>query len=407
MQRLRAWLQRRFFRLADSIAFLPALLALAFLAFAIAMRSSKDTAFTAYVVEALPSLMVRQREVALSLLMTITGGLISLMVFSFSMVMVLLSNATSNLTPRLLPSLVESRRHQLVLGVYLGTIIYNVVTTMGFGLRAGEDDPPSVAVAFGVLFGIACLAMFIYFIHGVSSSIQVGVVVQEVHESTVRAIERLLDDQDTDGADEPPELAVATQLHAPQAGFFEGVDRRALVRLCERYDTTVIVTAVRGVHLLEGEDILLYEDRRPLDEDTLGALRSAMLFSHVDEIDRYYAFGISHIVEVAQKAMSPGINDPGTAIAALGYLTHLFTLALRLQPYEVYKDAGGVARVYVFSEPWADLLRLHFEKLHTYSADDPEVMRNLMRMLEKLRERTEVAANLAAIDECLGKVEAA
>src|SRR5690606_41948384 len=74
------------------------------------------------IMDVFPLLLVEDGDTALTVLSACLGGLISLMVFSFSMVMLLLSQASNNYSPRLLPGLISDKRHQLILGIYLATI---------------------------------------------------------------------------------------------------------------------------------------------------------------------------------------------------------------------------------------------------------------------------------------------
>ena len=205
---------------------------------AVIMRTFTTKSFFVAVDETLPFLLVRDRTVALSLLTTLIGGLISLMVFSFSMVMVLLSNATSNLSPRLLPSLIGSRRHQMVLGTYLGTILYCIVIAMGFGLDTEDGTPPSTSLALAVIFGIVCLGLFIYFIHGVSMSIQVGVVLRSAHERTFASLENLLARQaGQDPAAHLPDVGDWTCIPSWRAGFYRGVNEAGLAAFAKTHRT--------------------------------------------------------------------------------------------------------------------------------------------------------------------------
>ena len=81
---------------------------------------------SAHIMEIAPALVIDDTDTAKTILSTLIGGLISLTVFSFSMVMVLLNQASSNFSPRVLPGIVSDQKHQIVLGLYIGTILYNI-----------------------------------------------------------------------------------------------------------------------------------------------------------------------------------------------------------------------------------------------------------------------------------------
>ena len=112
--------------LESKIAFYPTLLA--FLGFNLAffMLYLEGKGISDNLIEVMPQLIVEKGDTALTIMSACIGGLISMMVFSFSMVMLLLSQASNNYSPRLLPGLISDKRHQLILGVYLATILYNI-----------------------------------------------------------------------------------------------------------------------------------------------------------------------------------------------------------------------------------------------------------------------------------------
>ena len=400
MHRLRSWVETYYLRIVSSIAFWPSILAAVGIGLAWLLRRLPRDFLEGPARELLPMLYLSDASVALSILTTLIGGLISLMVFSFSMVMVLLSNATNNLSPRLLPSLIGSRRHQLVLGTYLGSILYCIVVALGYGYDAEAGTPPGIAVGLAVVFGIACLALFVAFIHGVSRSIQIGVVLGEVHGRTVAAVEGLAGRLGVP-APAQPGIPVA----AREAGFFQGVDDGSLARWARDRDARVVVTAVRGTYVLPGEELMRVVGPVQLEPATIGELQELLVYGPYKRTERYYAHGLAHVVEVAQKALSPGINDPATARQAIDYLTDLLARTLVLGPYETVNDGDEQTRLWLRLEPWETLLERHALDLLTYGKTDPSVVASVARMLERLRVRSgDHAGRLEVIDRLRERV---
>ena len=117
----------KIYNLKNKIAFFPSIIAMAGVIFAYLMMYSENEGISSYLQEFLPELVINDKETARTILSTFIAGLTSIMVFSFSMVMILLNQASSNFSPRLLPGLISNRRHQIVLGIYLFTIIYCIL----------------------------------------------------------------------------------------------------------------------------------------------------------------------------------------------------------------------------------------------------------------------------------------
>src|SRR5690606_5174706 len=127
MKKYLDFIRELYFKITNSIAFYPSLIALVFLVFAIAMMWAEYTKPLMDLKEQIDFLLVADKETAKAVLTTLVASLISLTVFSFSMVMVVLNTASANLSPRVLPGLVSKKAHQIVLGFYLGSIIYCLI----------------------------------------------------------------------------------------------------------------------------------------------------------------------------------------------------------------------------------------------------------------------------------------
>ena len=185
-KRLPYFIQHFYEKITTSIAFYPILMAMGYFLFTGLMFYLEAHGLTAWMDERLPSfLLIKSWDVAQSILTVLVGALISLMVFSFSMVMVLLNNAASNFSPRILPSLISNKFHQFVLGTYLGTIVFCLL--MVLNMTPNQDKFPLLgfSVLLGIVFGVICLLLFVFFIHSISESVQVGKILKSLHLSLI------------------------------------------------------------------------------------------------------------------------------------------------------------------------------------------------------------------------------
>ena len=186
-----------FFNTVESkIAFYPTLFAFSGFLVALLMMYLEQHGISRRIMDVLPQLMVEDGDTALTVLSACLGGLISLMVFSFSMVMLLLSQASNNYSPRLLPGLISDKRHQLILGIYLATILYNIFTL--FSIEPSEDKYtlPGFSVLLGIAFTIICLVAFIYFIHNISQSIQISNILDTIFEAAELRLQKLISSEE-------------------------------------------------------------------------------------------------------------------------------------------------------------------------------------------------------------------
>jgi uncharacterized membrane protein len=132
--------------------------------------------------------LVRNAENARLILGTLVGGIMTLMVFSFSMVMVVLNNASASLSPRVIPGLISDKGHQKTLGFYLGTILYSLLLITSIEQNS-TTRVPSLGVLICLSLGIACLGLFVHFIHSISRSIQVEYILNNLYHTTRKKLD--------------------------------------------------------------------------------------------------------------------------------------------------------------------------------------------------------------------------
>ncbi|NJW54951.1 DUF2254 family protein, partial [Salinimicrobium oceani] len=135
----------------SKIAFYPSLFALSGLLFAFIMMYLEERGISGYLVENIPLLVVNNGDTALTILSACITGLISMMVFSFSMVMVLLNQASTNYSPRLLPGLISDHKHQIILGIYLSSILYCIFILFSIQPTGDQYQVPGFSVLVGIL----------------------------------------------------------------------------------------------------------------------------------------------------------------------------------------------------------------------------------------------------------------
>ncbi|MBO6881059.1 DUF2254 family protein, partial [Winogradskyella sp.] len=141
-----------FYKLESKIAFYPTVLSLIGTIFAFVMIYAESLGVSDYLIEEAPLLVVNDTETARNLLTTFVAGLISIMVFSFSMVMILLSQASSNFSPRVLPGLISNRRHQVILGIYNSSLLYCIFTLVSIEPDGDKYQLPGFSVLLAIFF---------------------------------------------------------------------------------------------------------------------------------------------------------------------------------------------------------------------------------------------------------------
>lgn len=375
------FLLRKVYRLTDKIAFFPALLAVVGIIFTYIMIYLEEKGISKYLIKILPSLVINNTETARSLLTTFIGGLISIMVFSFSMVMILLNQASSNFSPRLLPGLISNRRHQTILGVYIATILYCIFILVYIEPDGDKYQLPGFAVLFAILFMVGSLAAFIYFIHSISQEIQINNIMDKIFHISKTRILYLIENEKYKESDFP-KVNNWKVYKSNSSGYLQNVSGENIAKIAKEKGVKIDIVAIKGLFI--SEKSILFKSNKKLDNDTLEKINNHFEFSKSELIIDNYVLAFKQITEVAVKAMSPGVNDPGTALNATDYLSQLFSLRIRKNDKSlIYIEKE--AYVSMATVDFKDLIYQVMAALRTYCKHDVVIVEKLLKMLLHLK----------------------
>ncbi|NJW51393.1 DUF2254 domain-containing protein [Salinimicrobium oceani] len=367
----------------SKIAFYPSLFALSGLVFAFLMMYLEERGISGYLVENIPVLVVNNGDTALTILSACITGLISMMVFSFSMVMVLLNQASTNYSPRLLPGLISDHKHQIILGIYLSSILYCIFILFSIQPTGDQYQIPGFSVLVGILSTVICIYAFIYFIHTISQSIQITFILDKIYISAKRRMNVLLE-REKDAPTVFPDSSGWYSYNNEFSGYFRDIDRENIIEFCKEKGTMIEILPVRGMFALEG--IPMFRSKKELNRDEVSQFFTYFHFAREELVSNNYVLAFKQIAEVIAKAMSPGINDPGTALNAIDYLTELLRLRMLKSDHSyICEDQKIFAceRAVHFEE----LLYTLLASIRTYCKHDIVVVQKLGAMFQYLQKQ--------------------
>ena len=186
MKKFTKVLYKFYINVINSIAFFPVLIAAALFVFSIFVLYFETTHTGIEIKKNFPFMFVSNYQNAMQILSTLITGIISLTVFSFSMVMIVLNQASSNFSPRVIPGVITKKAHQVVLGFCIGTIIYSLIIIHNVQATTKNIQFPQIGVLIAEILGIICLILFVYFIHSISLSIQVDNILVKILKDTLK-----------------------------------------------------------------------------------------------------------------------------------------------------------------------------------------------------------------------------
>jgi uncharacterized membrane protein len=377
---MRTWLAHFWGRISASLWFMPVLMSLGAVALLLTTWLIGDEAVEAVVSHGY--FYPGDVESARRVLATIAGSIINVAGVSFSVTMVALSLTSSQLGPHLLVNFMRDRGNQVVLGGFLATFLYCLLA-LGSTTTESEATATVMASTALVLAGLS-LVLLIYFIHHIATSMQADHVINEVAEVARRSLDRLFPNP---AESLEPESAVSWtslpgRIPSPGTGYIQALDQARLVRLASRHDLHLKVLHRPGHYVIEGAPLIAVSVDPLPDAALAGGIQRAFIIGSRRTAEQDPEYAIHQLVEVAVRALSPGINDPFTAITCVDHLTGIYCgVGPRPMRPTLQRDDRGVARVELDRTDFTGLLDAGFHQIRQFARDVPAVT---MRLLEGL-----------------------
>ena len=359
----------------------------------------------------LPYLFGGGAESARSLLSTIASAMISVTGLVFSITMVVMQLASSQFTPRLLGSFLSSRITQVTLGVFTSSFVFALIVLRDV---RGGDDPfvPQLSVTVAFLLVLASVALFFAFIHHITVSIQVSKVIDRVADQTVRALQQGDDEWGDTSTPSPSWSQAPGPSVTVSAGSGHGVVQRVryidLVETARRAGVVVELTTRVGEVRHRGQSLAVVHGAFA-DDDVIDKVRSSFGLGKERSMPQDPEFGVRQLVDIAERALSPGINDPTTAVQVLDELHRILRVAgSRADRSPHLVDADGTVRVLDLPTTFARLLDLSLDEIAHYGKDSLQVPRRIDTLLDDLwgsvrdEHGAAVTAKRTALQDALG-----
>jgi uncharacterized membrane protein len=311
----------------------------------------------------------------------------------FALTIVALQIASGQYSPRLLRNFMRDRGTQLVLSIFVGAFAYSTAGLYTVGIQGSGQEAfvPRLAVSGSLALALASVGVLIYFIHHLAHSIQVDSIMSHVEREARTVIEDLYLNRSGFLEPEvrcPDPPASAVVLPASRSGYLQAVHPEPLVRVAVRHDLVIRLARQVGDHVVAGTPLAWawrrVPDQSPLHPQLLqAALVDAVAIGFERTMVQDVAFGLRRLVDIANKALSPAVNDPYTAVQAVHHLSVLLCmLAARRLGDRPHHDKQGTLRVAVPLPQFIDYLRLGTAQLRRSGAKEPAVARSLIQLFK-------------------------
>jgi uncharacterized membrane protein len=324
-------------------------------------------------------------QVAQVILAAIAASMMTVVSIVFAILLMTLTLASMQFSPRILVSFARDRVTQWTLGIFLGTFSYSMAA-----LPAARSVPqpfaPVLTVLGAMLLALACVAWLLFFIHHISQAISVNHIVEKIASETEAIIDEIMPEPRR--RERMPETPVPepTEREAPVAsdvsGYVRFVDLGRLVFLARSYGVSVRIVRRVGHFVPAGVPLLTVSRGDRLSPVRSGELRGAFDLGPTRTLQQDVEFGILQVVDIALRAISPAVNDPSTAISCVDQLSRiLIRFAARDEPASLLYDPPGTLRVSMLWPDFDRLLDAAFDQIRLYARGDVAVSLRMLRAL--------------------------
>lgn len=426
-KRLRAWLLRAGDKLSASYWFVPSIMA--FLAVILAgLMILLDSYVGSEWMDRVSWLYAAHPNGARQMLSSIGGSMITVAGTVFSVTIAAVVYASGQYGPRLLTNFMRDRGNKVTLGTFIATFLYCLVvlrTIRSADESGGYSFVPNLALLVAVALAICSIAVLIFFIHHVPSKIHINSVIEDVGERLILEIsnrfprfigKRRPDSYKAEGDKARVPAAFSDNAHgdemdsrvpvkAEETGYIEIVDDDGLMRHARKHDLVLRLHYQPGDFIHVGRTLVEVWPSERCGEEAEHAIREAFSVGSERTALQDLRFLIDELVEIAARALSPGVNDPFTAVTCLDWLgAGLSDMAERDLPSHLRVDEDGALRVIAHPQTFASFLDRSFGALAQYCATDMVAALRYIRALGEIALDCDDADRVATIGEYANKL---
>lgn len=349
-------------------------------------------------VESLPFLKIRV-DGARSLVSTVAAGILTMASLLFSLTFVALTLMSQQLGPRIIQLMVRDNLSKFALGYFIAAFLYSIQVLAATGSGTDGEFTPYTSIVITVGAAIGAFFLMIFFIHHMANSIQADTLVARLSKDFDKAILSnfvQLDPEETSATSEvakddelfarlvsPYQRGKISKLKSPISGYVESIDVDAIITAAKENDWHVECACRRGHFVFKGEPVLrIFGNHRPELDTKEDESHFSKWFSFSERRSPIGEgeYEANALVEIALRALSPGLNDPYTAIACIDHLTDSLLHLLRNNlKSRIIEDDEGSPRLLLYNQGFQHFLDTAFHAIRSASSGIPMVLARLIR----------------------------
>ena len=363
--------------------FLPALMAFAAVALALAAVALDRWLGDDWAAD-FHWISVNGPEGARALLSTIAGSMITVAGVTFSITVAAVASATNHFGPLLVTSFLQDRGNQITLGVFIATFLYCLLVLQTVANQADGNNAfvPQVALFIALVMTLASIGVLIYFIHHVPQTVHVSHLTARVGRELLDKIGRLFPETIGEAVERPEDSGTVKSgsadfdgeghvIPSRDSGYIQQIDGDNLMRIAREEDLVIRIECRPGSFVGHGKPLVRVLGARVPDKHLVDRINATFTWDVMRSPIQDVMFLVTQLVQIGSRALSPGVNDPLTAMSAVDWLsTALADLAKSGGPESHRADADGTLRVVAEPTDFSEFVDASFGALRTYICAD-------------------------------------
>lgn len=337
----------------------------------------------------LPPALLASPQIARSALTAIATSSLTIAALAVSLTLAVLTHAGAQFSPRVLKTFLADGISQTSIGLLLAVHAYCLVVMRGIG---GDAGVPHLSVGLGVLSGFVSVALLVYYLHHLASSLRASRVVAAIAAETAALLESMqqeLAEQPACSEWPPMHGPSPRTVEAPDSGYLQSVDAGRLDALAKSANAFISIEVRLGEFVCAGEPLACIWPPDHAERLQPAVLAAARIGEHPEcEQDPYC--GMSQLVDLALRALSPGLNDPHSAGLAVDRLGALLGRALDLQQSREGRGrlGGEQGRVRMLQRSGAQLIADCFDPIRQNAAGQCLLLHRVLLALQRIAVHT-------------------
>lgn len=325
----------------------------------------------------MPEFLLLPTDVSKTFLSTLSGVFLTVTTFTFATILTVLGSYSSNFTPRVVQKFIDKPYVLSLIGIFIGGFFYTILSL--FFLQGIDTEKTILAGTIGVLYGVTSMSYFVFFMQRVLRDMKGSHLIQDIYKEAMILVEEEARQRKESERLAEDKISVGIRIYANKTGYLFGIDFERLFALLKDLRGELIIDKKIGeyistgvyiarLHLLESPGYSQEEEK-----DLLKAIAGCFLYSDQKNETYDYHHEITNLVEIALRGLSPGINDPNTAINCIRKISILIGKLFSTENHFIIARQNGKMKVIYTSYTVKEELYLAFYQIIHYGKEDPSV----------------------------------